>query len=234
MRLYKFLSIDHAVDGLVKRRIKISEYHDMNDPFELLAVSVSLEPYRQIMVEVIKTGGAVCFSETESDPLLWSHYAEKHQGCCIAFEVAESSSLRRTIPIQKPTEIYIDISPLVEIKRNALSVGLPVDTSGPEFERLVEEHTRITDEVMLSKYNGWDYEKEVRLLINLIDSQKDGKLYFADFDDKLRPTEVLLGARCTQDHEARLRYAVNRYEPPLPIIKMCLATDDFKIVRQKH
>jgi hypothetical protein len=219
MRLYKFLSIDHAVDNLVKRRIKISEYGDMNDPYEFLAVSVKPEIFGRDINDAIKNHGAVCLSATESEPLLWSHYAEKHRGCCIAFEVAEGEHLKKTIPVDKPDEIFVDISRFIEIKRKAES-------------QLAMEMTQHLNRVMLSKYSGWNYEKEFRFLIKLIDPQKDGKLYFAEFDEKLKPVEVLLGAMCTQDHEEKLRYAVNRYEPPLPIIKMSLAADEFKIVRR--
>ena len=63
MRLYKFLSIKHAVENLVKRRIKISQYHEMNDPFELVGVSLFSVEHDELakqlyrtLIEVIKEG----------------------------------------------------------------------------------------------------------------------------------------------------------------------------------
>ena len=232
MRLYKFLSIDHAVDNLVKRRIKISEYDEMNDPFELLAVSVKPEILGRGMIDVIKSGGAVCLSATESEPLLWSHYAEKHQGCCIAFEVAEGEFLKQTIPVEKPDEIFVDIRPFIEIKRKAQAEGVPIDLYSPELNPLVTEHSEYTNRVMLSKYIGWNYEKEFRLLLDLIDTQKEGSFYFAEFDDTIKPIEILLGVRCTPENEQKLRDAAWTYAPPLPVIKMSLATNEFKILRR--
>ena len=89
----------------------------------------------------------------------------------------------------------------------------------------------VTSAVMLSKYDGWNYEKERRLLIDLIPTQRDGDHYFAEFDEDLKPKKVLLGVRTSEESEEKLRYAVNTYNPPLPIIRTTLATDAFKIVR---
>jgi len=41
MRLYKFLSADFALWDLTEKKIKISEFHDMNDPFELRGIRIS-------------------------------------------------------------------------------------------------------------------------------------------------------------------------------------------------
>jgi hypothetical protein len=63
------------------------------------------------------------------------------------------------------------------------------------------------------------------------DSQKDGRLYFAEFDDTIKPIEILLGVRCTDENEQKLRDAASTFEPPLPIIRMSLANSESKIVR---
>jgi len=41
MRVYKFLTAEFALQNLIKRQIKISEFHDMNDPFELWGIKLS-------------------------------------------------------------------------------------------------------------------------------------------------------------------------------------------------
>jgi len=232
MRLYKFLLVDHAIDNLVKRRIKISEYSDMNDPFELAGVSLSERQYTEALREVMKGVGALCFSDSMSEPLLWSHYAEKHRGCCIAFDVAENDSLQKTISVERLEEQLVDLEPFKQYLIDAPRSGkMPCEGSDREFQKLAAVYDPVTSKVMLSKYKGWDYEREFRLQIRLVPSQKDGALYFADFDENLRPVEVLLGARCTDETVERLKYAVNRYDPPLAIIRTALAKDDFRIVR---
>jgi hypothetical protein len=233
MRLYHYLSIEHAVDDLVKRRIKISKYTELNDPFELLGTSLSDSPYERILETEIKKGGVVCFSETDSEPLLWSHYAQKHKGCCIGFDVADIDGLCQTIPIKKPKQVFVDMSHFAEAAQKAkASSDLEFGPSRPMVQKRANELEAHTNSKMLSKYEGWSYERERRLLIKLIPSQKDGDHYFADFDDILKPIEVLLGARCIREDEEKLRYAVNRYDPPLRIIRTALAKDVFEIIRR--
>jgi Protein of unknown function (DUF2971) len=35
--------------------------------------------------------GLLCFSATWKDPVLWAHYADKHKGLCLAFDVPQST-----------------------------------------------------------------------------------------------------------------------------------------------
>ncbi len=46
VRVYHFLSAEHALDGIKKQRIKISELGQRNEPFELWCVAQgAFEPY---------------------------------------------------------------------------------------------------------------------------------------------------------------------------------------------
>ena len=94
MRVYKFLSKKFALENLTERRIKISEYSDMNDPFELWGVALSdLELQRQL-TKIIRSTGALCFSRDWKNPMLWSHYGDKHQGICLGFDIGPSVEIQ--------------------------------------------------------------------------------------------------------------------------------------------
>jgi hypothetical protein len=81
MRLYKFLSAEFARQDLKERQIKISEFHDMNDPFELVGVHLSDPILHDLVIGICKgTLGALCFSGSWNNPMLWSLYADKHKG----------------------------------------------------------------------------------------------------------------------------------------------------------
>lgn len=91
MRAYHFLPAQLALDDIVKQRIKISEIEQTNDPFELWCVSQpnrrlrdALRAYKK---EMSQKFGLICFSEDWVNPLLWSHYADKHRGMCLGFDV---------------------------------------------------------------------------------------------------------------------------------------------------
>lgn len=93
MKLFHFLSEEYALKDLWERRLKISRIEELNDPFELLAVELgdkakraSLEKWR---IRLSKKYGLLCFSRSWRNPVQWSHYAAKHKGICLGFEVSD-------------------------------------------------------------------------------------------------------------------------------------------------
>lgn len=98
VRVYKFLSTKWALDAIEKRRLKISEIEKLNDPFEFWCIEVS-DPavraaLRRARTTLSERRGLLCFSRRWRNPLLWSHYAEKHRGICLGFDVANDNPLR--------------------------------------------------------------------------------------------------------------------------------------------
>ena len=78
---------------MARRRIKISRFDDLNDPFELMAVELKDKAVRKAFQAVrdhmCANRGVICFSRGWHNPLLWSHYAEKHHGVCFGFELPD-------------------------------------------------------------------------------------------------------------------------------------------------
>ncbi len=93
MRVYHFLSANNALDDLRKRRIKLSEIDKLNDPFELWCSAQENRQMRKVLrewkKEVARKYGVLCFCRQWHNPVLWSHYSDKHQGMCLGFEVDE-------------------------------------------------------------------------------------------------------------------------------------------------
>jgi DUF2971 family protein len=91
MRAYKFLPSCHAVDDLRRRRLKIARIDELNDPFELWAVAQPdprlRRALRQTKKEMAERFGVLCFSLSWDNPLLWSHYADRHHGVALGFDV---------------------------------------------------------------------------------------------------------------------------------------------------
>ncbi len=90
MRVYHFLSKNDALDDLERGRIKISKIDDLNDPFELWSaqgdarVLAALRQWKEAMARI---KGILCFSRAWRNPMLWSHYAYRHRGICLGFDV---------------------------------------------------------------------------------------------------------------------------------------------------
>jgi hypothetical protein len=94
VRVYHFLSARNALDDLESRRLKLSEIDKLNDPFELWCVAQG-DPRRRAALRRYKAQmsqrfGMLCFCREWHNPVLWSHYADKHAGMCLGFDVPGS------------------------------------------------------------------------------------------------------------------------------------------------
>lgn len=109
---------------------------------------------------------AACFSETNDNILMWSHYAQFHKGICIEYDFSNidyrSRSLLTLSPIKYSNELF---------DMNKYPKRSPVDK--------IQLAT-------LSKYDSWKYEKEWRLISFL----KEEQIFILD-----KPTAVILGTK---------------------------------------
>lgn len=93
MRVYHFLNEQFGLKDLAERRLKIARIMELNDPFEFLGVDLTNKELRRVLketkVDLSKSNGLLCFSRIWKNPLLWGHYADKHKGICLGFDVPD-------------------------------------------------------------------------------------------------------------------------------------------------
>ena len=93
MILYHMTSASSCLKILKGRQLKISLFEDLNDPFELLAISTGEKMARTLLKymkrELTKKHGLLCFSSTWQESLMWAHYGDKHRGVCLGFEISD-------------------------------------------------------------------------------------------------------------------------------------------------
>nr|WP_092231192.1 DUF2971 domain-containing protein [Bradyrhizobium sp. Gha] len=98
IRLYHFTTAQHAYSNIERGRLKVARFSECNDPFELLALnfnaSQSRKAGRYFKSKVDNTKGFVSFSENWIDPVMWSHYADRHKGICLGFTLPRSAIQR--------------------------------------------------------------------------------------------------------------------------------------------
>lgn len=95
--------------------MKISRLDDLNDPFELWAIAQSDSRVRKALRETkeqkARDCGLLCFSLAWHNPVLWSHYADRHRGIALGFDVDEGILkpvlYRKTRPILKAVDLTI-------------------------------------------------------------------------------------------------------------------------------
>ena len=215
MRLYHFLPACWALDDLEKRRIKIARLDDLNDPFEFMCYQHPApevrEWFRASKREIAKKQGVVCFSRTWKNPLLWSHYADRHKGICLGFDVP-------------------DEAPDANGRMRSLAFPVEYTAERPQLEGRIQLNTRFIHQWLSTKYEGWRYEDEVRVFTNL-DEEIDG-LFYHDFGPKLKVKQVIVGPLCTK--RAELRPFRRMYEGGLEFIKARLAFQSFDVVPDKR
>lgn len=171
MRLYYYTAKQWGMKSLWEKRLKIAEYADLNDPFELLPFRQTDKEARahiKVVVRTLSNGhGVLCFSESWRSTLMWAHYGDKHKGMCLGFEIEDGPHLTKIDYVSKRLPSQIDFSkPLGGIdEAKCLNV----------------------------KHSGWKYEKERRLRVSLNDL-RDG-IYYHPFNSDIELREVIIGAR---------------------------------------
>ena len=113
LRAYHFLPVRYALDDLRYRRLKIARFDDLNDPFELWDVALRDRHFRS-RFKATKQAMArrfvmLCFSLSWHNPLLWSHYADKHHGIALGFDIKKTEGLKSVSYVKsRPVLTQID------------------------------------------------------------------------------------------------------------------------------
>jgi len=169
MRVYYFTSKRYGLENLEWRRLKISYFSSVNDPFELLGIEMRDKEVRKAVnsekSKISKRNGLLCFSKDKYNPVQWAHYAENHKGICLGLDIPDSK--------------------LRKVKYVA--------------ERLARETLNDPDrneKLLTTKFNHWSYEQEHRLLLELKDYSSDSEGFrFKGFDSHLELKEVYIGCK---------------------------------------
>ncbi len=184
MLYYHFLKSKNAIDDFRKKRIKVSTLDSLNDPFELKPYLRFKErgSYNNVRKEINKKWGLLCFSENWRESLVWGHYADKHKGIALGFEIHKN--------IEKVE--YVLTREKLELTSNA-----------EENEKL------FLNKLAFKKYKKWEYEEEHRMWVKLEDCEKvenlkgheDKVSYFIGFNDNLKIKKIILGCRFNYEKE---------------------------------
>lgn len=100
-----------------------------------------LEPFRQSVVKMLSEHiGICCLSKSNTNILMWSHYAHDHTGFCLEFDASDQTPFFGEAQEVK----YATEFPVVDF------FGTPHDTQ--------------VDLIFLTKFIGWQYEEECRII----------------------------------------------------------------------
>ena len=215
MRVYYLTGAQFALSNLALRRIKIARFEDLNDPYELLGVDVRdrnlRAAVRKTKERINENRGLICFSKSWRNPLMWGHYAEKHTGMCLGFDVPDGPLLATVIYAKRPLKLELEIDP---------------ETRRPKPpEKLMEKLIR-------RKFIDWKYEDEMRLFVGLDPGTEESGKYFYPFSDDLMLRKIILGPRCELPIEG-VRKIVADFKPPVVVLKSRIAYTRYEVVMHK-
>jgi hypothetical protein len=213
--LYRYLNATAALKTIESRSFKVGRLRDFNDPFEWRMGITGIIPEGEMVARACMEGfiddvnswtGIICLSDTVADPVLWSHYANKHQG--VAFEVSYIIDPERLVKMD-----YTNERPVFDANRLHDPAGID-QYAKPLLNRLLRQ-----------KSSGWAYEREYRVFLDLESCNISGGLYFQRISDYFL-TRVILGYKCPLEELYVLKAlkASGLTETKVVRAKMCLET----------
>lgn len=219
MRVYYLTSHRVATEHvLVEKRLKLSTFDQLNDPFELQPHSLAEKQLRRINLALRKDyfgkRGVLCFTASWQSPVMWAHYAEKHSGICLGFDVPEFRGSERLL------------SPVIYApERLAFFLDAEKDLYGIDREFVLA--------MLLTKSREWAYEQEYRTVADLKIKDPLTGHHYVDFGPELKLREVIVGAR-NQTPVGQIAKLIGRSENPVIVFKVRAAFQEFAMVRNKN
>ena len=154
------------IDGIInkykrKKIIKIKENTLILDPHKPTFLKTAKQ-FRDLLEKNVYR--VCCFSKTNLNILLWSHYAESHHGICLCFKAdkIEGGHLLKLNSKQHP------LCPVKYKKQVPAKVNL-----------LFEKNNVLLIHFILTKYKEWGYEEEYRILLR--EDEFEGGYYTKKF-----------------------------------------------------
>ncbi|MBV4507611.1 DUF2971 domain-containing protein [Pseudomonas sp. BW13M1] len=209
-RVYHFCNAKYGIENLERQRLKVATIMDLNDPFEFSCNHQSDKAVRRTFKELKKTVsenlGLICFSAKFNNPVQWAHYAEKHQGLCLGFDVSESD--------------------LMQVKYRSSKIRLTdTDLNDPmAFKRWMEAYAS-------TKFVHWRYEQEHRLFVDISNLNRS-ELIFQEINDRIKLRQVIVGSRSRITRQ-QVQDALRGFDHAVETFKVRPAFSTFNMVRNK-
>jgi len=206
---------DEATEEAMIQRIKqyvSRELPHLRDP-ELTSEAVKRKHaferrgWEHTCATIASEAGVCSFSEVSTDILMWSHYADSHQGVCIEFDFSIDSAIRG-----EEARIWW----LGHTRPVRYALRLPhVNVYATPYEQIVSA-------LFLTKALHWDYEREWRLL---------------DPDDGPGPKDfpngfvsgVIIGCRMPDENRKRVSGWIRDYCPDATLYEARVSSTSYSL-----
>ena len=173
--------------SILKSKIYLNNVRNFNDPYELsfkiptdpayfekigfeqseenkkfhdnmIRLSQSENIYNDLISKLTESYTISCFSREILNPLMWSHYADKHKGMCLVYEfelqLCEGNLLGLKDLMSEESKLFFeDVT-----YQDEVPILYPIADVDSTFKNR---------KILTTKSKAWEYEKEVRILSKL-------------------------------------------------------------------
>lgn len=233
--IYKHLSFDQyfkVLEIFTECHLKFTPPSRFNDPYDCIAVTEieGNKPNDLLQKALTEKLAVTCFNNNPLSILMWSHYAQSHQGFVIEFRIQQPF-------IYGPAPDVLTLLKVIYTDKFPKTVLPPVPLTpwSNDFFRIMDQMVK---NQFLTKSIEWEYEEEFRVLKHDYDPNNENSL-LVKFPP-LSIASVILGAKLNSDDEKynMLLNAINQYNVSnkcnLPVYQTQLQPNGFKLAVPDH
>lgn len=211
-KLYRYYPLDPSNKKFMKRILHILRNHSLfatsprefNDPFDCI-VKLEMSDQRrekEIQSRVNQHAGVVSFSENKDHILMWAHYANKHLGVCLEFDL----NRWKDMPVHWDKIDYLMKRPLLTLSQDE------------------QDSVGILRKMAFAKHKDWKYEKEWRIICSF----KDPSERYLIFPKEIL-TGIIFGLKTSHDDRKRILKTVNTSDFGIKFYKAIENKTQFKV-----
>ena len=237
-KLYRYMPPTFfSIRNIETQKIHLSPNGVMNDIFEGMPSLIDDLPYN-LYDELRDLAYMVCMTETYSNKLMWSHYAQKFEGLCVEYDLKRLE--------KDPQKIIEHLFPVVYNKRQYIrKEPLKIAKSHKALKKAIAENyeydgSEPLDDILplfLVKGEEWEYEKEWRIIYTKkqLYEENDDVLYGGNIEFECI-SAIYLGYLIHPEIRQNILEICKRISTaykPISVFQMKIANDSFRIKFEK-
>lgn len=219
MKLYHFASAKYLIPSIREKRLKLSTFQNLNDPYEVMPIMydkmgnfAQAGMVRQHIQNMLKDAGLLCMSSNVESSVMWGNYADRHKGVAYEFHFEQQANER-----------------LIHVTYDGGRVVFSEDMNLHD-EKQLDDFFKI---LLGRKAGGWIYEAETRWVFPISRGKvkimvDENGLIFTPLPEELK--RIILGVDCPLFEDIVGRTVVEHGLNDISVTRARLSDRDFNII----
>lgn len=219
MKLYHFASAKYLIPSIREKRLKLSTFQNLNDPYEVMPIMydkmgnfAQAGMVRQHIQNMLKDAGLLCMSSNVESSVMWGNYADRHKGVAYEFHFEQQANER-----------------LIHVTYDGGRVVFSEDMNLHD-EKQLDDFFKI---LLGRKAGGWIYEAETRWVFPISRGKvkvmvDENGLIFTPLPEELK--RIILGVDCPLFEDIVGGTVVEHGLKDISVTRARLSDRDFNII----